>query len=54
LVDLQVLLQESGAERLAHFIAIAVAIIPAVIWIAVFLPYHRERLSVVLSIIFAQ
>jgi hypothetical protein len=52
-VVLQVLLQESGAERLAHFIAIAVAIIPAVIWIAVFLPYHRERLSVVLSMFFA-
>ncbi|HLD71158.1 MAG TPA: hypothetical protein VI873_00905, partial [Candidatus Peribacteraceae bacterium] len=40
-------------DRLVHLIAIGTAAIPAVVWCAIFLPYHRERLGVVFSMIFA-
>lgn len=44
---------ESPTDRMAHLIAIGTAIIPAVVWSLLFLPYHRERLSVVLCMVFA-
>lgn len=40
-------------QRLAHLIAIGVAVLPVLVWCALFLPYHRERLSVVLAMLFA-
>jgi hypothetical protein len=52
-IILRILLGETPPEQLAHGIAIAVAIVPAVVWCAIFLPYHRERLSVVFSLFFA-
>ncbi len=52
-IVLRILLREEGAQRAAHLIAIAVALVPAVVWCAVFLPYHKERLSVVFSLFFA-
>jgi hypothetical protein len=47
------LLSETSQERSAHLLAIGFAIIPAVVWCLLFLPYHRERLSVVLTMFFA-
>ncbi len=44
---------KTSDARMAHVIAIAVAAIPALLWCAIFLPYHRERLSVVLTLFFA-
>jgi hypothetical protein len=44
---------ETPADRLAHLIAIGTALIPLVVWCLLFLPYHRERLSVVLCMIFS-
>lgn len=45
--------QEPAAQRLAHVLATIVAAIPAVIWAALFLEYHRERMSVVFLMFFA-
>ena len=50
---LHMLSKESPDARLAHMIAIGVAAIPAGLWCAIFLPYHQERLSVVLTLFFA-
>ncbi len=47
------LYRETGQERIAHLIAIGFAIIPALVWCALFLPYHRERLSTVLVMFFS-
>ncbi len=44
---------ETPEQRLAHLIAIGVAILPVLVWCAMFLPYHRERISVVLAMLFA-
>ncbi|NOS66870.1 MAG: PrsW family intramembrane metalloprotease [Candidatus Peribacteraceae bacterium] len=48
-----VLVVKSPEDRTAHLIAIGTAAIPAVIWCTLFLPYHRERLSVVFCMVFA-
>jgi len=45
--------QEAGVERTAHLLAIGVALIPAVIWCALFLKYHWERMSLVLLMFFS-
>lgn len=45
--------QEPYVERLAHLFAIGIALIPAVIWCALFLKYHWERLSLVLLMFFS-
>lgn len=50
---LHILSKEAPDARTAHLIAIGVAAVPAVLWCAIFLPYHRERLSVVLTLFFA-
>ncbi|MFA6039199.1 MAG: PrsW family glutamic-type intramembrane protease [Candidatus Peribacteraceae bacterium] len=47
------LFQETADERLAHGLAIGIAAIPAGIWCALFLRYHRERLSVVFLMFFS-
>lgn len=47
------LFSEPAEQRLPHLFAVAIATIPAVIWCLLFLPYHRERLSVVLTMFFA-
>ncbi|MFA6523441.1 MAG: PrsW family glutamic-type intramembrane protease [Candidatus Peribacteraceae bacterium] len=47
------LFQETGQERFAHLIAIGIAAIPAVVWCMLFLPYHKERWSVVLLMFFS-
>ncbi len=52
-IAFHMLLSETPQERFAHFLAIAFAIIPAVVWCMLFLPYHRERLSIVLTMFFA-
>lgn len=49
----QMLAHEEGAQRLAHLIAIGFAIIPAVVWGAIFYPYQRERMSVMLVMFFS-
>ncbi|MDD5751017.1 MAG: PrsW family glutamic-type intramembrane protease [Candidatus Peribacteraceae bacterium] len=45
--------QESGLERAAHLMAIGVALIPAVIWCALFLKYHWERMTLVVLMFFS-
>ncbi|OIO53888.1 hypothetical protein AUJ46_04055 [Candidatus Peregrinibacteria bacterium CG1_02_54_53] len=45
--------QEAGVERMAHLLAIGVALIPAVIWCTLFLKYHWERMSLVLLMFFS-
>jgi len=45
--------QETGVERFAHLLAIGIALIPAVIWCALFLKYHWERMSLVLLMFFS-
>ncbi len=52
-VGLHILWTESLPERIAHALAIVVAIIPALVWSALFLKYHRERRSRVLLMFFA-
>ncbi|MSR87259.1 PrsW family intramembrane metalloprotease [Candidatus Peribacteria bacterium] len=44
---------ESPTDRMAHLIAIGTACVPAVVWAFLFLPYHREKLSIVLCMMFA-
>lgn len=48
-----VLFGEDPTQRTAHLLAIVVALIPAVVWCALFLPYHRERVGTVLCMFFA-
>lgn len=52
-VAFHILFAESPGDRIAHLIAIATAAVPAAVWAALFLPYHRERLSVVFTMVFA-
>ncbi|MEK7591105.1 MAG: PrsW family glutamic-type intramembrane protease [Patescibacteria group bacterium] len=52
-VALHILWQETSHERLVHAIAIAVALIPAIVWCLLFRTYQRERLSLVLLLFFA-
>lgn len=52
-VAVHIISQESGEQQLAHAIAIALAAVPAVVWCALFLPYHKERLSVVFLMFFS-
>ncbi|MDD5103919.1 MAG: PrsW family glutamic-type intramembrane protease [Candidatus Peribacteraceae bacterium] len=52
-VVFHLLWQEAGVERTAHLLAIGVALIPAVIWCALFLKYHWERMSLVLLMFFS-
>lgn len=52
-VVFHMLWQEAGVERTAHLLAIGVALIPAVIWCALFLRYHWERMSLVLLMFFS-
>ncbi len=48
-----VLSGEMPDDRTAHLIAIGTAAIPAVVWCLLFLPYHRERLSIVFCMVLA-
>ena len=52
-VVFHLLWQEVGVERTAHLLAIGVALVPAVIWCALFLKYHWERMSLVLLMFFS-
>ncbi|MBI3331404.1 PrsW family intramembrane metalloprotease [Candidatus Peregrinibacteria bacterium] len=52
-VTLHMLWKETPDQRIAHVIAIGVALIPAAVWCALFLGYHRERISEVLLMFFA-
>lgn len=52
-VMFHLLWQKTGIERTAHLLAIGVALIPAVIWCALFLKYHWERMSLVLLMFFS-
>ena len=52
-IILRTLVNEAPPERIAHLLAILAAAIPAVVWCALFLPYHRERMSIVLTMFFA-
>lgn len=44
---------ETPRDRLAHLLAIGIAVIPVTVWGILFLPYHRERRSIVLALFFA-
>jgi len=52
-VVFHLLWQETEIERMAHLLAIGVALIPAVIWCALFLRYHWERMSLVMLMFFS-
>lgn len=52
-IGLHMLWQEDAAARSAHVIAIAVALIPAIVWSALFLGYQKERKAVILLMFFA-
>jgi hypothetical protein len=52
-VAFQILAVESPPDRIAHLVAIGIAAVPAFIWCALFLPYHRERLSIVFLMFFS-
>lgn len=45
--------RETGDEQIVRLVAAGVALVPAVIWILLFLKYHAERASVVLLLFFA-
>ncbi len=51
-VIFHLLYQENPVERIAHLIAIGFALVPALVWCTLFLPYHRERVSTVLALFF--
>lgn len=44
---------EQGREQAVRLVAAGVALVPAVIWVALFLKYHAERPTVVLLLFFA-
>lgn len=44
---------EDGDEQLVRLLAAAVALVPATIWVLLFLKYHAERTSAVLLVFFA-
>ena len=46
-VAAEILIGETQHERLAHYLSIVVALIPACVWVALFLEYHVERFSLV-------
>jgi hypothetical protein len=48
-----ILSRETPEQRLVRSIAATVALVPAVIWCRMFLPYHRERFAAVLLMFFA-
>jgi len=52
-IAFHLLWKEEPLERTAHLLAIGVALIPAVIWCALFLRYHRERMTLVLLMFFS-
>lgn len=45
--------RETPEQRLVRGIAAGVALVPAIVWCKMFLPYHRERFSAVLLMFFA-
>ena len=52
-IAMHIFFRESQAERLAHLLAVVIALIPAVIWCFLFLGYHRQRLSMVILMFFS-
>ncbi len=49
----QMLRREDGDEQTVRLIAAGVALVPAIVWVTLFLRYHAERLSAVLMVFFA-
>ncbi len=47
-VGVHIIFGETDAERLAHLLAIIIALIPALIWCALFLGYHRQRVDLII------
>jgi len=45
--------RQSGDEQIVRLVAAGVALVPAVVWILLFLKYHAERASVVVLLFFA-
>lgn len=52
-ISVHLIARESGTERIAHMLAVLVALVPAVIWCLLFLQYHKERLSIVVLMFFS-
>ena len=50
---LNMILNRTGTDRLTLLIAMAFALVPAIFWCILFLPYHREKLSRVFLMFFA-
>ena len=52
-VGVHIFFRESDTERIAHALAVIIALIPAVIWCFLFLGYHKQRLSLVVLMFFS-
>lgn len=49
----RMLWREEGGEQTVRLVAAGVALVPAVVWVLLFLKYHAERASAVLLVFFA-
>jgi len=52
-VGVHVVFKEPADERIAHLIAAAVALVPAMVWCWFFLEYHKQHKSLILLMFFA-
>lgn len=52
-VGMHLVFKAPPTERMAHILAIVVALVPAVIWCSLFLGYHKQRMSIVALMFFA-
>lgn len=52
-IALSILLHDAPADRTVRLVAAGVALVPAVVWCALFLKYHTERISAVLLMFLA-
>ena len=52
-VGVHIFFRESETERLAHVLAIMIALIPAIVWCMLFLGYHKQRISLVILMFFS-
>jgi hypothetical protein len=52
-ISLTMILQRTGIDRITVLLAMAFALVPAILWCMLFLPYHREKLSRVFLMFFA-
>lgn len=52
-VGMHLILREDPTQRSAHLMATGIALVPAMVWCALFLEYHKQRWSLVFLMFFA-